>query len=229
MRHLLLIAASISLAVLAACGDGEEDRVSPTSTPAPTQTVPSAEASPSETPNAERAPTPGPGRTPGWLVYRDREFGFEIEYPALAHLNEGPGIPYEIIERAPAARIDLPVPSHALVDLYVLISVADTSPATCEPDEVTEEMEVAPRLAPTPEVVRYGDVEFKKHTTPAAMAMHGWLFSTYWTLKGTTCVVIDTVVASYNPSALAVTPVPFDQEGAEVTLLSIVSSFRWLP
>jgi hypothetical protein len=170
--------------------------------------------------------TPEPGRTPGWLVYRNDEFGFELEYPMQAELGASPGVS-QILEREPLAAIDLPVPSASAVSIYVLVSAFGTSQAACQPQEVTEALEAAPDLAPTPEPVRYGEVTFQKYTTPAAMAMHSWLFSTYWTQRDEICVIIDTAVALVNPSAFAQTPVPFDSSDEEALLPIIVSTFRW--
>jgi len=214
MRPLLVIAAPILLAVLAACGDGEEDRISPTSTaPAPTETL-----------SVENVPTPRPGETAGWLIYRNDEFGFEVEYPNDAQQEEGVSTSTFSLQRGSGTVITLPIEEGTNLDAkYLKVSVGEGQRGACEPDEAATrgEGEIA--------AVSYNGIEFKRTTSLMAASSQLWEATTYWASQGSSCVIMDFVLYSSSPGVVAGPTRPyFDKERETAIFPAIMSTFRWL-
>jgi hypothetical protein len=212
MRVLVSLAFPPLLLFAASCGGGNGD---PTAVP----TAPELRATDGPVPSPEAS------QMRGVEIYRNDQYRFELQYPAGAPLRNPNVVGFPPwVEGRNGVRIDLAVPAGTnLSGKYLIVSARQASPGACLPPEVAKEEE------PEIETVTIDTVPFRTHKSVGAAASEVWDVTTYWASRGDACVIIDTVLDSYNPGSVAgPTPLPFDPKQEHAAFQAVLSTFRWL-
>jgi hypothetical protein len=218
-RATLAIALLTVALAFGACGDGSEDEDRTPTTQLPTQ-GPKLTA----TPYAEVVPTPAKDTNDGWLTYENDELGYAIDYPPGTEISEGVSTDTFSLQRGGGTTFSLPVAEGTnLSDKELKISARTGDLATCDPPEAADKDHT------DIETVTYGNTVFHTTTSPMAASSHLWDVTTYWTSRSRTCVIIDFVLLSVSPGAIAGPTRPYLDKNVESAILpAALATFRWL-
>lgn len=237
-KHLLIVIA-IGVFGVSACvpeGRGEppgamaasplpkSTEIKATSTPTlpPTQTV---EPSPTLTPildtsTPEPSPTSPPPTSPipaDWLIYNNRNHGFELSYP--------PG--GTLVDNQPEhARIDLPFMSDTtLQEKYLEIDVTPIqADSTCSsPFAAGYAPEAVQR-----ETVNIGGKSFVRENGSEGAAGSTYEWVAFSTVRGQECTILTFILNATNAANYEVPPPEFDSQAETAIFEQIVSSFQWM-
>ncbi len=166
-----------------------------------------ATATPSATPTLTATPTPAHAN---WLTYSNPEHQFQFQYPPEGQPSTDQG---------GLVTIALPFqPGTNLTSKYLQVS-ADESVLSCSSLPVNPEPS---------EPVIFNGITFHKASgqDQGAGQIRDW--TTYYTIKGTTCISIGFVLHSGTIGAFPTPISEFDFAAESVVFSEIMNSFRWL-
>lgn len=209
---------------LAASPIPKSTEIQATSTPTmpPAQTI---EPSPTLTPipdtsTTEPSPTSPPPTSPipaDWLIYNNRNHGFEFRYPPGGTLVD---------DQPEHARIDLPfLPDTTLQEKYLEIDVTPLqADRTCSsPFAAGYAPEAVQREAVTIEGKSFMR---ESGSEGAAGSIYDWV--AYSTVRGQECANLTFILNSTNAANYEVPPPEFDLQAETAIFEQIVSSFQWM-
>jgi hypothetical protein len=150
---------------------------------------------------------------PDWVVYHDPA-GFSIEHPADWKQLEGKAPP--VIFEA-----DVP-PGTTLSRKSMRISVFETAGADC-----TDPYSTFGQQTGAPQAGTVNGIAFLKESSgdQAMNQIHNW--TSYSTLKGTTCISIALVLDSTNVGVYSTEPAPYDPAKESAVFDEVLKTFRF--
>ena len=209
---------------LAASPIPKSTEIKATSTPTlpPTQTVePSSTLTPiPHTSTPEPSPTSPPPTSPipaDWLIYNNRNHGFELNYPSGGTLVE---------DQPEHARIDLPfLPNTTLQEKYLEIDVTPIQANnTCSsPFAAGYAPEAVQR-----ETVNIDGESFMRESGNEGAAGSTYEWVAYSTVRGQECANLTFILNATNAANYEVPPPEFDSQAEKAIFDQIVSSFQWM-
>ena len=164
---------------------------------------------------AAAVPTPTQGDLPNadWQTYHDSRAAFSIQHPLTWRESDAGG--YPVVFNLTA------VPGTTLISKSMEINVTENA-ADCK--EITYTSDTG---TTSPKNVTENGISFLRESGSGFVAGNIYDWTSYSTMKGSTCINLTFVLHSANSGVYSTEPAPFDKSAESTIFASLLNTFQF--